>query len=62
MKQVEKPLVEDDPLDALNTSVEDETNTDMYLNLQNIKDVEMSTDSYKRKRCEEGEEATSRKP
>ncbi|KAJ8442546.1 hypothetical protein Cgig2_026488 [Carnegiea gigantea] len=29
-------------------------NIDMYLNLQNIEDVEMSTDSSKRKRLEEG--------
>jgi len=46
-------------LDALKLGGEEEPNMDMYLNLQNIKDVEMSTDSSKRKRNEEGEEATS---
>ena len=45
MKQVEKLMVEDNPLDALNIGVDDETNVDMYLNLQNIEDVKMSTDS-----------------
>jgi len=39
--------------------VEDEANVDMYLNLHNIEDVEMSMDLSKRKRSEEGEEATS---
>ena len=59
MKQVEKQLVEREPLDALNLGVEDEANVDMYLNLHNIEDVEMSMDLSKRKRSEEGEEATS---
>lgn len=36
-----------------------EENADMYLNLDNIEDVEMSSDSTKRKRVEEGEECTS---
>jgi len=48
-----------DSLDALQTWIEDENNMDMYLNLQNIEDVEMPTDSSKRKRNEEGDEATS---
>lgn len=34
-------------------------NADMYLNLENIEDVEMSSDSTKRKRVEEGEECNS---
>ncbi|KAJ8423877.1 hypothetical protein Cgig2_001543 [Carnegiea gigantea] len=34
-------------------------NVDMFLNLENIKDVEMPTDSTKRKRIEEGEECKS---
>ncbi|KAJ8441521.1 hypothetical protein Cgig2_026322 [Carnegiea gigantea] len=38
---------EDEGMDA-------DENIDMYLNLENIKDVEMSTDSSKRKRVEEG--------
>lgn len=35
-----------------------EDNADMFLNLDNIEDVEMSTDSSKRKRDEEGEECS----
>ncbi|KAJ8438410.1 hypothetical protein Cgig2_004520 [Carnegiea gigantea] len=38
--------------------IEDDANIDMFLNLENIEDVEMSTDSTKRKRIEEGEELT----
>ena len=34
-------------------------NVDMFLNLENIEDVEMSIDSTKRKRIEEGEECKS---
>jgi len=52
---------EGDPLDALNEGLE-EANMDVYLNLQNLDDVEMSVDSSKRKRVEEGEEASSRGP
>jgi len=52
-----------DPLAALQDDVpegmEDDVNMDMFLNLQNLKDVDMSTDSTKRKRCEDGEEVTS---
>ena len=50
-----------DPLDALSGGMED-ANMDDVLNLQNFKDVEKSTDSAKRKRREEGEEASSRGP
>ena len=35
-----------------------EDDVDMFMNLQNIEDIEMSTDSAKCKRCEDGEEAT----
>jgi len=49
-------------LDAFNDGGEDEHIVDMYLNLQNLEDVEMSTDSSKRKRSEEGEEASSQGP
>ena len=52
---------EGDPLDALNEGLA-EANMDIYLNLQNMDDVEMSVDSSKRKRVEEGEEASSRGP
>ena len=47
-----------DPLDALN---DDLANAEMhdFLNLQNFEDVETSSDSIKRKRREEGEEASS---
>jgi len=62
MKQVEQHRVDMDPLNILNLGVDDEANVDMYLNLQNIEDVEMSTYLSKRKRCEEGEEATFRGP
>lgn len=34
-------------------------NAEMFLNMGNIEDVEMSTDSSKRKRMEEGEECNS---
>jgi len=37
-------------------------NVNMFLNLQNIEDVEMSIDSSKRLRNEEGEEASSQGP
>jgi len=49
-------------LDALNLGGDEALNVDMFLNLQNIEDVEMSTDSSKRKRSEEGEEASSQGP
>jgi len=62
MQHMEKQVVEGDPLDALNLGVKEEVNVDMYLNLQNTEDVEMSTDSAKRKRKEDREEATSRGP
>lgn len=39
--------------------MEDDTNDDIFFNLENIEDVEMSTDSSKRKRIEEGEECNS---
>jgi len=52
-----------DPLDALNEDAQygmkDDHNVDMFLNLQNFEDFEMSTDSTKCKRCEDGEEVTS---
>ena len=47
-----------DPLDGLNLAGEEDPNVDMFLNLQNIEDVEISTDSSKRKRKVKGEEAT----
>jgi len=52
-----------DPLLAMdNEEVEGmdaEDNANMYLNLEHLVDVEMSTDSTKRKRIEEGKECTS---
>lgn len=39
--------------------MEEDEDIEMYLNLHNFEDIEMSTDSSKRKSCEEGEEATS---
>jgi len=52
--QGEQPLAPEDPLDAFNAGGEDDHNIDVYLNLQNLEDVEMSTDSSKRKRSEKG--------
>ena len=52
-----------DPLKAYSgeflDSMDDDTNVDIFLNLQNFTDIEMSTDSAKRKRCEDGEEVAS---
>ena len=48
-----------DPLDGLNLAGEEEPNVDMFLNLHNIEDVEMSIYSSKRKRNDEVKEATS---
>jgi len=57
----EKDLaLEDDPLDALQIGPNDDANTDVFLNLQNMEDVEISVDSSKRKRIEDGEEASSK--
>ncbi|KAJ8424545.1 hypothetical protein Cgig2_010845 [Carnegiea gigantea] len=39
--------------------MDEEENVDMFLNLGNIEDMKMSTDSSKRKRIEEGEECNS---
>jgi len=50
-----------DPLDALNEDLAD-VEMDDFLNLHNFEDVEMSSDSAKRKRREEGEEASSSGP
>lgn len=52
----EEPRGNDDDIDE---DMNEDENVDMYLNLHNIEDIEMSTDSSKRKRCEDGEEATS---
>ena len=50
-----------DPLDALGGDMDD-ANVDAFLNLHNIEDVDMSCESAKRKRREEGEEASSAGP
>jgi len=49
-----------DPLDALKIGIDDVANMDVFLNLQNFEDVEMSVDSSKRKRIEDGDEASSK--
>ena len=59
MKELKTSGTREDPLDAFIEGRDDEANVDMYLNLPNIEDVKMSTDSSKRKRCEESEETTS---
>jgi len=60
---IDDPNLVPDPLDALNEDMLDdmeaENNADLYLNLHNLEDIEMSSDSTKRKRSEDGEEATS---
>jgi len=52
-----------DPLDAFHRASIDgmgvEDNVDVFLNLQRIEDIDMSTDASKHKRCEEGEEVNS---
>jgi len=50
----------EDPLDALRMGEDDEVNMEVYLNLQIIEDMEMSIDSAKRKRTEDGDEASSK--
>ena len=60
--KIEHPQpAKDDPLDAIDAGMED-ANLDEFLNLQNFEDVDMSSDSSKRKRLEEGEEASSHGP
>lgn len=56
---LEDPLVSNDSLDDIDEGMNEDENINMYLNLQNVKDIEMSVDSSKRKRYEDGEEATS---
>uniref|UniRef100_A0A7C9D9R2 Uncharacterized protein n=1 Tax=Opuntia streptacantha TaxID=393608 RepID=A0A7C9D9R2_OPUST len=50
-----------DLLDAIAEGMDDDA-MDAYLNLNHFEDVDMSSDSSKRKRLEEGEEASSRGP
>ncbi|KAJ8444540.1 hypothetical protein Cgig2_000819 [Carnegiea gigantea] len=63
MKSQDEGSPNDDNLVAMvagdDEGMDEEENVDMFLNLENIEDVEMSTDSSKRKRVEEGEECTS---
>jgi len=56
MNETQDPMIETDPLDALNDGMDVENHVNMFLNLY---DIEMSTNSSKKKRCEEGKEATS---
>jgi len=57
------PVVNHDPLDAFPGPVldgmDEEENVDLFLNLHKIEDIDMSTDSSKCKRCEDGEEVSS---
>jgi len=48
--------------DALMEGMEEDTNVDLFLNLNNGEDIEMSTDSAKRKREKDGEEVSSQAP
>ena len=42
--------------------MEEDTNIDMYLNLNNVDDIEISTESVKRKQEKDGEEISSKDP
>jgi len=59
IKQIEDPMIESDPLDALDDGMDVENDVDMCLNLKNIEDIKMSTDFVTRKRYEDGQETTS---
>jgi len=60
--KLDKPqATEADPLDAINDGMED-TNVEAFLNLHTFEHVDISSDSSKRKRLEEGEEASSHSP
>ena len=48
--------------DALMEGMEEDTNVDMFLNLNNGEDIEMSAESAKRKREKDGEEVSSQAP
>ena len=60
------PTINCDPLEAhpgaLLDGMEEDTNVDMYLNLNNGEDIEMSTEFAKRKRDKGGEEVSSQAP
>lgn len=56
---LEDPFTNDEIFNDGDEGMNEDENADMYLNLQNIEDIKMSSDSSKRKRCEDGEEATS---
>jgi len=58
---VNEPVDEGDPLDAHN-DVMDDNDVEAFLNLHAIEDVDMSSDSFKRKRRDDGEEASSHGP
>ena len=53
------PELNSNPLSAIEEGMDDEENIDMFRDLDNIKDVEMSTDSTKIKRAKDGEECSS---
>ena len=60
--KLDKPQpIEGDPLEAINDGMGD-ANVDAFLNLHTFEDVDMSSNSSKRKRQEEGEEASSQGP
>lgn len=53
---VEDPPINDDPLNATDEVMNEDEDIDMYLNIHNIEDIEMSTDSSKRKGARRGRE------
>ena len=60
-KLVNDPVDVGDPLDAHNDAMDD-NDVEAFLNLHAIDDVDMSSDSSKRKRLDDGEEASSHGP
>jgi len=56
---LEDPPINDETVNDIDEGMNEDENVDVHLNLQNIEDIEMSTDSSKRKRCEDGEETIS---
>lgn len=56
---VEDPPINDEPLNATDEVMNEDEDIDMYLNIHNIEDIEMSTDSSKRKGARRGREEVS---
>jgi len=59
MIQPNVSLPYEDPLDAMEEGGDDNENVDIFLNLEKLHDVDMPTDSGKRKRIDAGEAFSS---